>query len=178
MPLCDLEEVGDCPQRLWRAQDSFERAVDDKLSTYLIETTGGKSNKVEVFESAMQGKADHPKMVKMPWKKTVEAVRARATKLTEFKKEVAEWELGVSIKEQRANLDEMFARFDESLKDLAKYQDSVDDLCYDSKYAEQIAKDQKKGVRDRMYGMLWKQGLPKGVSKVGSCVHCLFIVLT
>ena len=74
------------PPQVWDAQDSFERAIDDKLSQFVVHSSDGSdSNKALVLQEAMQGYEEHAKMKKLPWKQAVQAAIDNAREIREFK---------------------------------------------------------------------------------------------
>ena len=90
----------------------------------------------------------------------------KAGDLEKFKEESEQWAESLDVEQQKKQFETLCKAFDDCLEKLDYYRVSVSQLEHDEGYKQQQEKDQFKQLKDRVYGQLWKQGLPKGPSKV------------
>ena len=166
-PLCDLPAVADAPKDVWDCQDSFARAIDDKLSLFKSENADGSTqDKGDLLTQAVQGRSYHPRVKKMAWEDAVMKARNKVKDLEKFKVDSEQWAESLDVEQQKKQFETLCKAFDDCLEKLDYYRVSVSQLEHDEGYKQQQEKDHFKNLKDRVYGQLWKQGLPKGPSKV------------
>ena len=145
---------------------SFGAALDSKISSWLVKTTDGDSDRGQQYMTRLSSFKDHDFMQNMPWEEAGRAAIAAAQKLVDMKSEIKHWKVPLNVAELKSRFDAISADFDKELAGLEDYLLSTDRLEAQIKNKSKLDKDLFDDVKNKFYSQLLRDGVSKGVGKI------------
>ena len=172
VPLDDLEDRCVKSRLLFRVQESFAAALEDKIDKWVVKTTDGDTTKGAQYVDRMKDWASHEFMLNMPWEEAGATATAAATALIEMRDGIKNWKIELDVTAKRELFAQLSKSFDEAMDALEDFHNTADRLEIKQKTQEQLAKDVRTSVQQKYYNQLVRDRVPKGFGKVLAPLVC------
>ena len=171
-PLDKLPQLITDPKQWLVVKSSFAVAIDDKLSSWHVQSTEADAplTRVEKFNDDHSEMLQHGDVRCLPISDILTRASAAAQEIQEFKDKMRQWTLPCGVGDLRSKLLRAFEPHDAALFDVDAYSPTIEGLSARLEVAADGSEDKQKrfvkSVRDRFYARLCGQGVPAVLAKV------------
>ena len=172
LPLEDFADEIDGPRVVWSAQESFQQAINSKVSSFRrkdVATSEYVFRTTDLKDLCAQVSTD-PKVMNLPIEKVCQAALIGYNTLMDFHREIDGWVGPVDIASARTKMAGLMESFDTSLVSVDGYISAVEAkvkaASASTKDAEKSCKKRFKGLKERLFNMFLREGVPSRLGKV------------
>ena len=157
---------------VWAAQNSFEIAINSKISGFVIEspTADGPKDRGDLLLELVDEHKEDQKISGLDSAAVVTAAKDAYNALIAWRTSIAEWKPVLNTREKKDELDPLFEAFDKACANVESYMTAFRSHAKkkdaEAKGSDKARKKRLNGLLTRIFGVLLNNGVPKLIAKV------------